>query len=63
MLEETLDPRPSPERFADALARLALRSSQHPDDLAAWLHGWHDREGPWTHLRNLEHWIGRAATP
>jgi hypothetical protein len=60
MLEETLDPRPSPEQFAHALAELALRARHDPADLAAWLHGWHDREGAWTHLGNLEHWIGRA---
>ena len=31
-----------------------------PADLAHWLRGWHDREGAWTNLRNVEHWMERA---
>lgn len=60
MLEETLDPGPPPERFAHALAELARRAGHDAADVATWLRGWHDREGDWTHLRNLEHWIARA---
>jgi hypothetical protein len=60
MLEETLDPRPQPDLFARAIvARLAERGHR-PDELAGWLRGWHDREGAWANLRNLEHWLDRG---
>jgi hypothetical protein len=25
-----------------------------------WLKSWNDREGYWTNLRNIEHWLSRA---
>jgi hypothetical protein len=60
MLDETLDPRPQPEPFARLIAARAAERGHGAADLAGWLRGWHDREGPWTNLRNLEHWIDRA---
>jgi hypothetical protein len=59
MIDEQLDPSPQPEPFARALAaRAAARATG--DDPARWLRGWNDREGVWTNLRNIEHWIERA---
>jgi len=60
MLEETLDPRPQPELFARLLVERATGRGQDPADLLHWLRGWHDREGAWANLRNIEHWIDRA---
>ena len=60
MLEETLDPRPEPDLFARLIAVRAADCGHDPADLAHWLRGWHDREGAWTNLRNLEHWMERA---
>jgi len=60
MLEESLDPRPLPDLFARAIAERAAERGCTPADVAGWLHGWHDREGSWVNLRNLEHWLGRA---
>jgi hypothetical protein len=60
MLDETLDPRPQPELFARLIAARAAERGHDPGDLTRWLRGWHDREGTWTNLRNLEHWIERA---
>jgi hypothetical protein len=28
--------------------------------LESLLKGWHDREGVWTNLRNIEHWLERS---
>jgi len=57
--DDKLDPRPSPDPFARALAAriAALPGDPQP---ARWLRGWNDREGVWTNLRNVEHWIERA---
>jgi len=38
----------------------ARRILEEPADLLHWLRGWHDREGAWANLRNIEHWIDRA---
>lgn len=62
MLEEMLDPRPEPDRFAQQIAAHAAERGHTPADLARWLRGWHDREGAWTNLRNLEHWVNRAGS-
>lgn len=59
MTDDELDPRPSPDLFARTLAARAAASAGGPDP-ARWLVGWHDREGIWTNLRNMEHWIERA---
>ena len=59
MTDEKLDPRPSPAPFARALAARAAAAPQGPDP-ARWLRGWRGREGAWTSLRPVEHWIGRA---
>ena len=59
MTDEKPDPRPSPDPFARALAARAAAAPQGPDP-ARWLRGWHGREGVWTSLRQVEHWIGRA---
>ena len=61
MLEDTLDPRPPPELFAQAIAVRAAEHGHGPADLTRWLSAWHDREGAWTNLRNLEHWIERSS--
>lgn len=60
MTDEKLDPRPGPEPFARRIAARAADRGLDPADLARWLHGWHDREGAWTNLRNIEHWLQRA---
>ena len=60
MLEDTLDPRPPPDCFARLIADRAAELGHSPAELALLLRGWHDREGAWTNLRNLEHWIERA---
>jgi hypothetical protein len=60
MLEDTLDPRPQPEPFARLIAERAAERGHTPADLVHWLRGWHDREGAWTNLRNIEHWMERA---
>lgn len=60
MLDETLDPRPQPDRFAQRVAARAAEYGYTTADLERWLRGWHDREGAWTNLRNLEHWVMRA---
>lgn len=62
MLEETLDPRPEPDLFARLIAARAADHGHDPADLAHWLRGWHDREGAWTNLRNVAHWMERAGT-
>jgi len=59
--DDRLDPRPSPDPFARALAARAAAAPRSPDP-ACWLRGWHGREGVWTRLRQVEHWIGRAGT-
>ena len=60
MLEETLDPRPQPDPFARLIAALVAERGHDPADVAQWLRGWHDREGAWTNLRNVAHWMERA---
>lgn len=60
MLEDTIDPRPQSDLFAQVIATRAAASGHSAVDVARWLRGWHDREGVWTNLRNLEHWIDRA---
>jgi hypothetical protein len=60
MLEDTLDPRPPPDLFARAIAARAVEHGHSAADLARWLGAWHDRQGAWTTLRNLEHWIERS---
>jgi hypothetical protein len=60
MLDDTLDPRPQPESFACLIAERAAEHGHTAADLAHWLRGWHDREGAWTNLRNIEHWMERA---
>jgi hypothetical protein len=61
MLEDTLDPRPQPELFAKLMSARVEEHGYTPTDLARWLRGWHDRAGSWTTLRDLEHWMSRAA--
>lgn len=60
MLEDTFDPRPPPALFARAIAARAAEHGHGPADLAQWLSTWHDREGAWANLRNLEHWLERS---
>jgi hypothetical protein len=60
MLEDTTDPRPQSDLFAQVIATRAAASGHSAADVARWLRGWHDREGVWSNLRNLEHWIDRA---
>jgi hypothetical protein len=60
MLEDALDPRPRPEPFARLIAERAAARGRSAADPVHWLRGWHDREGAWTNLRNIEHWIDRA---
>jgi hypothetical protein len=60
MLEDTRDPRPPPDLFAQAIAARAAEHGHGPGGLARWFGAWHDRAGAWTKLRNLEHWIERS---
>ena len=61
MTEDKLDPRPSPDQFARALAaRAAAIAPAGVPDPARWLRGWNDHEGIWSNLRTIEHWIERA---
>ena len=60
MLEDALDPHSQPDGFARALAAHAAERGHGPGEIAHWLRAWDDREGNWTNLRNLEHWIDRA---
>lgn len=59
VIEEQLDPRPQPDQFARIIAARAIAAGSGTDR-AAWLRSWNDREGDWTNLRNIEHWIDRA---
>ncbi len=59
VIEDQLDPRPQPDQFARVIAARAIAAGSSTDR-AAWLRGWNDREGDWTNLRNIEHWIDRA---
>jgi hypothetical protein len=61
MLEESLDPRPHPGQFARLMAQRAAERCRPAADTDEWLRSWHDREGAWTNLRNVEHWIEYAA--
>ena len=60
MHDEKLDPRPAPDQFARVLAARAAIAESAGGDSPNWLHSWHDRDGTWSNLRNIEHWIGRA---
>jgi hypothetical protein len=60
MLEDSLDPRPHPAEFAGLIEERAAERGQPSADVAGWLLSWHDREGAWTNLRNVEHWIEYA---
>ena len=59
MTDQKPDPRPSPGPCARALPARAAAAPPGPDP-ARWLRGWRGREGAWTSLRPVEHWIGRA---
>ena len=59
MIEDQLDPRPQPDQFASRIAMRAIAAGDGTDR-SALLRGWQDREGDWTNLRNIEHWIDRA---
>jgi len=58
--DDKLDPRPSPDHFARALAARAAAAAPSGVDPARWLRGWNDREGVWSNLRTIEYWIERA---
>jgi hypothetical protein len=60
MHDDKLDPRPMPDRFARVIAARAAATEPGVDGPLSWLRSWHDREGTWTNLRNIEHWIERA---
>lgn len=60
MHEDKLDPRPVPEKFARAIAARAAAAESAGSATLNWLRSWHDREGTWTNLRNIEHWMERA---
>lgn len=60
MHDDKLDPRPLPDQFARAVAARAAAVRPADADPLRWLQGWHDREGVWTNLRNIEHWMDRA---
>jgi len=59
VLEDTLDPRPSPDQFARRLVACAPEAGDRRA-VEAWLRNWNDRESNWTNLSNIQHWIDRA---
>jgi hypothetical protein len=61
MLEDSLDPRPHPAEFARLIQERDGGCGRPAVDVGDWLLGWHDREGTLTNLRNVQHWIDRAA--
>jgi hypothetical protein len=60
MLEEAIDPRPLPDNFSAFLAQSAAGCASQAAGVDALLSNWNDREGTWTNLRNIEHWIARS---
>ena len=60
MLEESLDPNPDPAPYARLLALAAQTLDQR--STYEWAHAWHEREGYWTQLRTLGHWLKRSET-
>ncbi len=60
MHDDKLDPRPLPDQFAQAIVARAAALGAAGAGALHWMHGWHDREGTWTNLRNIEHWMDRA---
>jgi hypothetical protein len=60
MLEETIDPRPPLQPFAERLAALA-RDRYGESEQFDWLRYWNDREGVRTNLRTIEHWLHRSS--
>lgn len=60
MLEETIDPRPPLLPFAERLAALA-RDRYGESAQLDWLRYWNEREGVWTNLRTIEHWLHRSS--
>jgi len=58
MLEDAIDPNPDPAPFN----RLLALAAQSLDSRTAesWSQCWHDREGYWTRMRTLEHWLQRG---
>jgi hypothetical protein len=61
MLEDTLDPRPPSGELVRLVEELASGRGRPAAEVGDWLLGWHDREGTWTNLRNVEHWVERSA--
>jgi hypothetical protein len=57
MLEESLNPNPDPVPYARLLALAAQKLDKR--STYEWAHAWHDREGYWTQLRTLGHWLQR----
>jgi hypothetical protein len=60
MLEDSLDPRPLSEELARLIEELANGCGRPAAEVGDWLLCWHDREGAWTNLRNVAHWIEHA---
>jgi hypothetical protein len=58
--DDHFDLRPIPDHFAREIAARAAVTEATAGEPPLWLRGWHDREGIWTNLRNIEHWIERA---
>ncbi len=61
MLEEAIDPNPDPASFSRLLALAAQTLDSRTAE--SWSQCWHDREGYWTCLRTLEHWLQRCDPP
>lgn len=58
MLDE-IDEVPELPRLDVRLTAVApgLEAGRSAED---WVRSWNDREGFWTNLRNIEHWLSRA---
>jgi hypothetical protein len=60
VLEDTLDPRADPILLARRLAE-RIDAASVSFSLEDWLGFWNDQSSDWTNLKNLEHWLDRAA--
>jgi hypothetical protein len=58
MLDEITEMREPPCLAPQLLATATLLEAEQPP--ADWLRSWNDREGFWTNLRNIDHWLARA---
>ena len=61
MPDETLNPKSGRAPYARLLALAARKLDKR--STYEWAHAWHDREGYWTQLRTIGHWVQRSQSP